>query len=107
MPTPDVFIGDLGHTFTVTITDSATGEPLDVSGATTQEVRFYKTNGTTTGIAATHVTDGTDGKLVVTTPSTLFQAGAPVGTWKYGGYVVLADGATHTSTTEDFVVGEP
>ena len=58
--------GDIGYLFTVTITDDA-GTALDISDATTLQLRFKSPSRTLKTLTAIFATDGTNGKIQYTT----------------------------------------
>lgn len=72
----ETFVGDVGKVFNITVYRSDTDAALDISAANTTTARhcyFQKSDGSVATVTATFVTAGTDGALVLTTPSTLFS----------------------------------
>ncbi len=55
--------GDIGVDFVVTFIKASDGTPLDVSSATTMQIKLRPDEGTTKTKTATHVTDGSDGQV--------------------------------------------
>jgi hypothetical protein len=89
----------------MTLTDCATGLPLDISNATVLRNINLKSlsNGTTLNKAATFVTDGTDGQLT----TTLLEGDlTPYGVWEIQAHVTLTGGATYHSEVKKFTVND-
>ncbi len=61
--------GDIGVDFTITLLKASDLTPLDVSSATTLQIKFRPVGGTTRTQTASLVTDGTDGKIRYITAS--------------------------------------
>lgn len=61
--------GDIGIDFVVTLIKQSDNTPLDVSSATTLQLKFRPIGGTTKTQTAAVVTDGTDGKIRYITAS--------------------------------------
>lgn len=61
-------VGDIGYLFTVTITNDA-GTALDISDASTLQMRFKSPAKTVTTQTAIFVTDGSNGQIQYTTAS--------------------------------------
>lgn len=56
-----IHVGDIGTVFRLTITED--GAAVDVSLATTKQIKFLAPNGTLLTKTATFTTDGTDGQI--------------------------------------------
>lgn len=96
--TPDtVRQGQSGTVFRATIKDDADDSVVDVSGATTKEIKAQKPDGTILTKTASFTTDGTDGDIEFSDDSAEFTD--TVGQWRYWGYVELAGGWSGDSTT--------
>ena len=65
--TEEVFKGDIGTQFVLTLTDD--GAVVDISASTTKQFYFRKPDGSAKTVTAEFVTDGTDGQLKYTTVS--------------------------------------
>ena len=87
MAANEIHEGDIGTVFEITLMDSTS--IVDVSGATTQEVFFFRPDKSLLTKASSFTTDGTDGKIQVTSVSTDLT---PVGGWQIQAHVVLAAG---------------
>lgn len=99
-----IYKSDIGTDIILAIRDENL-QPLDVSGATTKQIKLEKPDGVVSAKTATFYDDGTDGRIQYTTTTGDLDT---VGTWKAQGYLVLDTGETfHTSiaefTVEDFV----
>lgn len=94
MSAGEIHVADVGLVITATIQDG--GNIVDVSSATgagTKMITFQRPDKTTFQVAASFVTDGTDGKIKYTTLSTdLNQAGA----WTLQGVVAVTSGTFHS-----------
>lgn len=95
----DAIVGDIGTTFKVTITES--GAVLNISGATTKEIKLQKPDGTTLTKTASFFTDGSDG---IITYDSIDGDLSIKGLWKIQGSIVLT-GTWHTSDIGTFKVG--
>lgn len=62
----EIHIDDIGTNFIVTIKDE-NDDVVDISGATTKNLRFKKPDGTIVTQAASFVNTGTDGQIKYTT----------------------------------------
>lgn len=93
-----VHLGDVGTLLRVTITENGTA--VDISAATTKQIKFQKKNRETFVRDASFYTDGSDGMITYT-----FQAGEldVKGVWTIQAYVELPNGKWH-STKEEFTV---
>ena len=78
-------------TFEIEVYDGDT--LVDISGATTKQIKFYDPTGTTTTKTASFTTDGTDGKMDYTCVADDLDV---VGTWQYQGYLVMPGFTGHT-----------
>lgn len=83
---------DIGTIFRATLTDQD-GTVVDISAASTKQLKFRKPDGTVLEKAATLTTDGTDGKMQYATISGDLNL---AGQWKVQGYVVIGSGTWHT-----------
>ena len=84
-------VGDWGTAIELTVQEN--GVAVDISGATTKTITFYKPDGTHVVKTAAFTTDGTDGKMRYTvTADELNQSG----TWRAVGWIVTATGGWHT-----------
>ena len=90
--------GDIGTVFQVTIKNVSGA--VDISSATTKQIKFRNPSGTVTTKSADFVSDGTDGKLKYTTVSGDLSA---TGRWKIQSYVELTSGNWH-SDIDEFIV---
>lgn len=96
----DPHVDDIGTVFQVYLRDGETA--IDVSGATTKQIKFEDAEGTVTTQTAAFLTDGTDGVITYTTVADDLSV---AGKWKIQGFVVLAGGTWH-SEVEVFHVQE-
>lgn len=72
----ETYVEDVGKVFNITVYRSDTETALDISAAATTTSRycyFVKSDGTVVTTTASFVNAGTDGALVLTTPSGLFS----------------------------------
>jgi hypothetical protein len=72
----ETYVDDVGKVFNITVYRSDTETALDISAANTTTSRllmFTKSDGTVVTTTAAFVTSGTDGALVLTTPTGLFS----------------------------------
>lgn len=97
----DVRLSDYGSTFEITLTED--GVAVDVSAATTKQIKFKKPNGLTVTKTALFTTDGTDGKIDYVIETGVIDQ---VGPWEIQGLV--SDGATfqYSSVPDTFTVGK-
>jgi hypothetical protein len=85
----EVHVGDEGTSIEVVILDED-NEPLDISTATAMVIKIRARKKQTKAIAASFVTDGSDGKIhIITDQNTLDFAGK----WKIQAHVTLPEGA--------------
>ena len=90
---------NIGVAFKATIKED--GVAVDVSAASTKQLKFKRPDGSSFTKTATFVTDGTDGKIqYVTVDGDLNMAGA----WTQQGYVAGVGGFTGHSTKRSFNV---
>lgn len=89
---------DIGTAFTVTVQDDAV--VVNISAATTKQIKFKKPSGTVVTKDGAFVTDGTDGKLRYTTVADDLDED---GKWYLQVYLVLTNWTGH-SDWGDFVV---
>lgn len=76
---------NVGTRFQATITEDGTA--VDISSATTKELRFKKPDGSATLVkSATFLTDGSDGIIYYDSQSGDLDV---IGGWKFQGYAVL------------------
>lgn len=97
----EIHVGDVGTRFTVTVTDDG-GVPVDVSTATTKELKLRPPSGSTLQRAAAFVTDGSNGRLYYDTVAG--DLSAP-GEWELQAHVILPSGEWHSDITTFDVVG--
>ncbi len=90
----DIHLNDVGTQFVVTVQED--GNVVDISGATTKQMKFKKPDGSIETRTASFQTDGVDGVLTYTT-----QAGDMnvIGLWELQCYIVVGPQSWHTSTT--------
>ena len=99
MATQTVRIGDLGVVLEAEIVNSA-GSSIDVSAATTKELRLRKPDKTEATVTAVFTTDGTDGKVRYVSLAATFDV---LGEWAYQARVVMPS-QTLTTRRGTFVV---
>ena len=100
----DIFVGDVGTAFNVTIKDCATDAIIDLSpDVTTQEITFKKPDGTVVTKAAVFLTDGSDGVISYVSIAGDIDLG---GTWKIQGKIEGA-GFENSSSIDSFYVKTP
>ena len=92
----EVRLDNIGVAFTATIVDED-GDAVDVSGATTQQFRFYKPDGTTVTETTGYGTTGVDGIITYTTVAGDLDV---AGTWYVQPYVVTAALTLNTDVHE-------
>ncbi len=103
MPTVIPRVNDTGTIFRATIKDESSAV-VNVSGASTKQIRFEKANGTLMTGTATFTTNGTDGKVQYVAVSGDLSV---AGDWKAQAFVVLAGGGGQfSSSIHNFRVGE-
>lgn len=88
----EVHVNDIGTLFKLTLTDDSVA--VDISGATTKQIKLKKPDGTVLTKTAIFTTDGTDGKMFYQTIADDIDV---TGEWQIQGYVVLATGTWYTS----------
>lgn len=93
--------GDVGTVIEMTCKDGST--VIDISGATTVQIIFQAPDGTLLTKTASFTTDGTDGKMRVTSESGDFT---PAGLWRKQGRLAYASGNEWRSSIEEFYVLE-
>ena len=92
-----VHVGDIGTTFRVQFRDED-GDVIDVSSASTMEIRLEKpNNGTVTTKTGVHTTDGTDGQIEYVSVSGDIDVGED-GLWSYMGKAVVGTATWHSDT---------
>ena len=89
--TQEIHVGDIGTSFELQLKDGAT--IIDVSGATSAVIVFYKPNKSVVAKNASLVTDGTDGKIAYVTQSGDLDTS---GTWKLQAEITLPSGSWHS-----------
>lgn len=91
---------DVGTELRVTLTDSGTA--VDVSTATTLQIKLKAPSGTVSTKTASYVTNGTNGQIKYVT-----QSGdlSETGTWRWQAYVVIGTSSWH-SEMQSFKVHE-
>lgn len=93
-------VGDIGTLIKATIIDENEAV-VDVSSATTKQLIFKKSDGSTLTANADFFTNGTDGIIQYATVSGDISV---AGTYRFQGYVVLSSGSWH-SVIYSFTVG--
>lgn len=94
----EIHLNDIGTNFEITILND--GVVVDISSATTKEIKFKKSNGSTFTQSVSFVTDGTDGKIKYLSVDGDLDL---IGIWQIQARVVLSSG-TWSSETEEFEV---
>ena len=97
----DIHKDDIGTIFEITLKDQDNAV-IDLSGATTKEIRFKPPSAARKDKSASFKTDGSDGILTWTTISNDLDS---IGAWQLQGYVVLS-GGTWYSDIGNFTVVE-
>ncbi len=96
----EIHVDDVGTTIEVTLTED--GSIVDVSSATTQEIKIKSPDGTVTTKTSTFVTNGTDGKIEFVSIAGDFDRD---GVWRIQARVVLTSPAgTWNSDLGEFTV---
>ena len=90
----EIHVRDIGTVFKVRIIDESTGSALDISDATTKQIKFKSQNGESTTQTATFTTDGTDGYIEYTTVANDLSLH---GSWQIQGFV---SSATYQNNSE-------
>ena len=89
----DPHVGDIGTVFKAYLRDGEAA--VDVSSATTKQIKFKDPDGTVTAhTAAFTANSGTDGVITYTTADATILA--TDGRWEWQGYVVLSSGTWHS-----------
>lgn len=93
----EIHVADVGTIVRPRIVDCQTGDPVDISTATTLQITFTKPDKTIMVRTAVFTTDGTDGKMQY-----VIQSGDldQMGFWEYQGKVILPSGTWHASIEE-------
>jgi len=94
----DIHVGDVGTDFQITVLDSQTNLPKDISSSSQRQIVFGLPDGTSLTKTATFVNTGTDGLIrYVGHSGDLSQAG----TWKIQGIIFYSSGAElHTDVAK-------
>ena len=92
----NIHINDIGTVFKVMIVDDATDAAMDVSAATTKQIKFGKPSGTTVVQTASFTTDGTDGYIEYKTVANDLDLH---GSWQIQGFVVSATYSNHSQVS--------
>ena len=87
MAADEIHVGDIGTSFERTIKDGST--VVDVSGATTKEIKIKASGGSTKTFAASFKTDGIDGVITYVTVADDLDV---KGLWEIQAHVVLSSG---------------
>ena len=90
----EIHVRDIGTVFKVRIIDESTDAAIDISDATTKEIKFKNPNGTSATQTATFTTDGTDGYIEYTTVANDLDLH---GSWQLQGFV---SSATYQNNSE-------
>jgi hypothetical protein len=88
-------VNDIGTIITLTVYDGS--EVVDISSATSMQIRLKPKNGLRIDKTATFVTDGVDGKIECVVSTNDFAVGA---VYSVQGYIVMPSGTWHTSIKE-------
>ena len=83
-------VGDWGWTIVLTILDSQTKLPVDVSGADTKSILIESPSDVVTAKTASFVTDGSDGKISYRVESDVIDE---AGVWEFRGEVDKTGGS--------------
>ena len=89
MAANEIHVGDL-TTFELTLYDD--DAVVDISSATTKQIKFYDPAGTTTTQTGSFTTDGTDGKLEFTATAGFLTAGG----WRCQAYLIMTGWTGHS-----------
>ncbi|MHA1922104.1 MAG: hypothetical protein ACTSVP_03460 [Candidatus Heimdallarchaeota archaeon] len=97
-----IHVGDIGTIILVTVTDQD-GSVLDISSASTREIKIQKADGSglTKIKTASFTTDGADGKIQFVTIEEDFNS---AGEWTVQGRIVLPAEGTWSTSKENFYV---
>ena len=88
----DIFVCDVGKVIRLTVREN--GAVVNVSGASTKQIKIKKPDGTTLAKGATFTTDGTDGKVQYVVESGVFSQ---PGLYEFRAYLVLGAWTGHSS----------
>jgi len=91
MASDEIHVDDVGTLFIITIYDG--DDVVDISAATTKQIKFRKSDGTTLTKTATFLTDGSDGKLDYTTVAEDLDVS---GSWEIQAFVETPTGNWHS-----------
>jgi hypothetical protein len=98
----DIFVGDIGTSFSVTIKDKATSNIIPLQNATIKTFTLQRPNGSKVSRDALFATNGTDGKLkFITIDGDITLPGS----YRLQAYVELPDGHWYTSIVN--ITAEP
>ena len=100
MAESEIHVGDVGTVFVLTVYDG--DELVDVSGATTKQVRLMDPGGNTVAKDASFTTNGTDGKIQHTT---VLGDMDETGWWQIQAYLVLPTWRGHSDIAKFIVYG--
>jgi len=89
----EIHLNDVGTVFKVRIIDDSTNAALDVSDATTKQIKFKKPDGTVVAQTAVFTTDGSDGYIQYTTVANDLNA---LSQWHIQGFVSSATYENHS-----------
>lgn len=99
---PEIYAGDIGTVFRARILDE-NDSVVDISSATTLEMRFRKPGGAVDVQTASLDTDGTDGYLRYVTIAGDIDKGEE-GAWRCQGHVQFPGGLNYSSSIYKFTV---
>lgn len=99
MSAGELRVGDIGTVIELTVKDG--GSAVNISAATTKQIKFRKPNGTTVTKTAVFTTDGTDGKIKYTTVADDLDT---AGIWRAEAYLAGVGGWTGKSDFVEFRV---
>jgi PKD repeat protein len=100
MAVKEVHVGDINVLFVITLKDNTT--VVDISSATTKEIIFKKSDGTTLTKTALFSTDGTDGKVQYATISGDINMS---GLWSVQAHIISSSGEWKSSVANFDVYG--
>lgn len=96
MSVPDIRVGNIGTIFRFTVQDQD-GTAVDLSSATTLEIRFKKPDRSVITRTAVFTTDGTNGQIQYTTVSGDLDID---GSWKRQAHVIIPAGDFWSSVVD-------
>ena len=88
----NIHLNDIGTIFRITLQDQDSSA-IDISGASTKEIRFKPPSASRKDKAASFTTDGTNGQLQWTTIANDLDV---IGEWQIQAYAVLSGGTWYS-----------